>query len=79
MLIKIGNFEFTSVWDGVFYKKLSQYPKISDWERWQISFEKGNLKAIFLKSLLNGYFIEINFTSILYSLQGGFCKKFLKS
>ena len=32
MLIKIGNFEFTSVWDGVFYKKLSQYPKISDWE-----------------------------------------------
>jgi hypothetical protein len=22
MLIKIGNFEFTQVWDGVFYKKL---------------------------------------------------------
>ncbi len=33
MLIKIGNFEFTSVWDGVFYKKLSQYPAISDWEK----------------------------------------------
>ena len=32
MLIKIGNFEFTEVWDGVFYKKLSNYPKISDWE-----------------------------------------------
>lgn len=32
MLIKIGNFEFTEVWDGVFYKKLSNYPEISDWE-----------------------------------------------
>ncbi len=33
MLIKIGDFEFTSVWDGVFYKKLSRYPAISDWEK----------------------------------------------
>lgn len=33
MLIKIGNFEFTQVWDGVFYKKLSRYPAISDWEK----------------------------------------------
>lgn len=32
MLIKIGNFEFTEVWNGVFYKKLSEYPKVSDWE-----------------------------------------------
>ena len=32
MLIKIGDFECTEVWDGVFYKKLSDYPKISDWE-----------------------------------------------
>ena len=32
MLIKIGNFEFPEVWDGVFYKKLSNYPKVSDWE-----------------------------------------------
>ncbi len=32
MLIKIGNFECTEVWDGVFYKKLSNYPKVSDWE-----------------------------------------------
>lgn len=32
MLIKIGDFEFTEVWDGVLYKKLSEYPKISDWE-----------------------------------------------
>ena len=32
MLIKIGNFEYTEVWDGVFYKKLSNYPHITDWE-----------------------------------------------
>lgn len=30
MLKKIGNFECTEVWDGVFYKKLSNYPQISD-------------------------------------------------
>ena len=33
MLIKISNFEFTEVWDGVLYKKLSRYPAISDWEK----------------------------------------------
>lgn len=33
MLIKIGDFEFTEVWDGILYKKLSQYPAISDWEK----------------------------------------------
>ena len=32
MLIKVGNFECTEVWDGVFYKKLSNYPQVSDWE-----------------------------------------------
>lgn len=32
MVIKVGDFEFTEVWDGVLYKKLSNYPKISDWE-----------------------------------------------
>lgn len=32
LLIKIGDFEYTEVWDGVFYKKLSNYPQISDWE-----------------------------------------------
>lgn len=32
MLIRIGDFEFTEVWDGVFYKKLSDYPKVTDWE-----------------------------------------------
>ena len=32
MLIKVGDFEFTEVWDGVLYKKLSDYPQITDWE-----------------------------------------------
>lgn len=33
MLIRIGPFEFTEVWDGVLYKKLSGYPAITDWEK----------------------------------------------
>ena len=32
MLIKIGYYDYTEVWDGVFYKKLSDYPNITDWE-----------------------------------------------
>ena len=32
MLIKIGRFDITECWDGVFYKALSDYPNISDWE-----------------------------------------------
>ena len=32
MRIKIGDFECTEVWDGVFYKKLSNFPQVSDWE-----------------------------------------------
>ena len=32
MHIKIGEFEYTECWDGVLYKKLSDYPNISDWE-----------------------------------------------
>lgn len=32
MIIQIGDFEFTEVWDGVLYKKLSNYPEITDWE-----------------------------------------------
>lgn len=31
MVIKLGNFEFSEVWDGVFYKKLSCYPQVTDW------------------------------------------------
>ena len=32
MLIKIGKFDITECWDGVFYKKLSGYPDITEWE-----------------------------------------------
>ena len=32
MRIMIGQFEFTECWDGVLYKKLSNYPEITDWE-----------------------------------------------
>ena len=32
MIINIGCHEFTEVWDGVLYKKLSDYPRICDWE-----------------------------------------------
>lgn len=32
MLIKIGKYEFTEVWDGILYKNLPMYPQISDWE-----------------------------------------------
>lgn len=46
MLIKVGDFEFTEVWDGVLYKKLSNYPQITDWEIRNliefIEYEKAN-------------------------------------
>ena len=32
LLIKIGNFDCTEVWDGIFYKALSNYPHITKWE-----------------------------------------------
>ena len=32
MLKKIGDFECTEVWDSVFYKALSSYPHITNWE-----------------------------------------------
>ena len=32
MQIKIGEFDRTECWDGVFYKKLANYPVISEWE-----------------------------------------------
>ena len=32
MIIKIGRFDFTECWDGVLYKKLSDYPNITKWE-----------------------------------------------
>ena len=40
MLIKIGEFECTECWDGVFYKKLANYPVITEWEiRTVLDFE----------------------------------------
>lgn len=32
MRIHIADHEFTEVWDGVLYKKLSHYPQVTDWE-----------------------------------------------
>lgn len=32
MLIRIGQFEITECWDGVLYKKLSRYPRVTAWE-----------------------------------------------
>ena len=46
MLIKIGRFDITECWDGVFYKALSDYPNISDWEMQTVAdfirYEKQN-------------------------------------
>ena len=33
MLIRIGGFDFTEVWDGVLYKNLSNFPEITPWEK----------------------------------------------
>lgn len=33
MLIEIGGYDFTEVWDGVLYKKLAHYPIVSEWEK----------------------------------------------
>lgn len=32
MKIDIGNHEFSIIWDGIYYRALSDYPNISDWE-----------------------------------------------
>ena len=46
MLVKIGQFEITECWDGVLYKKLSRYPRITPWEIQTIldfiAYEKAN-------------------------------------
>lgn len=46
MLIKIGQFDITECWDGVFYKKLSRFHDITDWEIQTvldfIEYEKAN-------------------------------------
>ena len=32
MKLQIGQYEFSEVWDNIYYKKLSDYPNVSDWE-----------------------------------------------
>lgn len=32
MVIRIGEYDISECWDGVFYKKLSRYPDITTWE-----------------------------------------------
>lgn len=48
-MIKIGEYECTECWDGVFYKKLSDYPNITEWEIQTvydfINYEKQNGRA----------------------------------
>ena len=46
MQIKIGQFEYSECWDGVFYKKLSGYPHITEWEIQSVlDFEKYELES----------------------------------
>ena len=49
MIIKIGEYEYTECWDGVFYKTLSDYPNITEWEIQTvydfINYEKQNGRA----------------------------------
>ncbi|WP_026511707.1 hypothetical protein [Butyrivibrio sp. LC3010] len=41
MQIKIGQYDYSECWDGVFYKKLSDYPYITEWEKQTVlDFEK---------------------------------------
>ena len=64
MLIKIGNFEFTEVWDGVFYKKLSHYPAISDWEKRNtiefVEYETSHGRKCQLECVKADVFAEVN-------------------
>lgn len=57
MLIKIGEFECTEYWDGVFYKKLANYPVITEWEiRTVLDFEhyeKQNGRDCFIEADYN--------------------------
>ena len=62
MLIKIGEFECTECWDGVFYKKLANYPVITEWEIQTVldfeHYEKQNGRDCFIEADLS-----IDFTS----------------
>lgn len=49
MKIRIGQFDITECWDGVFYKKLSHYPNITVWEMQNVldfvEYERSNGRA----------------------------------
>lgn len=57
MLIKIGEFECTECWDGVFYKKLANYPVITKWEIQTVlvfeHYEKQNGMECFIEADYN--------------------------
>ena len=54
MVIRIGQFDITECWGGVFYKKLSQYPQITEWEIQTvldfISYEASNGRTCEIKA-----------------------------
>lgn len=54
MIINIGNYQFSELWDGIYYKALSNYPNVSDWEIKNIidfiKYEKLNNREVELKS-----------------------------
>ena len=64
MQIRIGNFEYTEVWDGVLYKKLSDYPRITDWEMRTliefIDYENSNGRECTIECENNALLKEIN-------------------
>lgn len=54
MILNIGDHEFTELWGGVYYKALSDYPNISDWEIRNIidfiNYEKANNRKTEIQS-----------------------------
>lgn len=54
MILNIGDHEFTELWGGVYYKALSDYPNISDWEIKNIidfiNYEKANNRKTEIQS-----------------------------
>jgi hypothetical protein len=54
MILNIGDHEYTGLWNGVYYKALSDYPNISDWEIRNvidfINYEKANYRETEIQS-----------------------------
>ena len=55
MKIIIANHEFTELWDGVFYKALSDYPRVSDNEMKDIIDFEDKRQAVRDRSGQGGY------------------------